>query len=53
MEHEYQDIVVRTQFLKDTKQRIKKDIEFYKNVIAKLVKFKEIIQSFTYDIPTD
>lgn len=38
MELEYQDLVIKTEFLKTSKQRIKKDIEFYKAAINKLVK---------------
>lgn len=37
MEHEYQDIVIKTEYLKLSKQKIKKDIEFYKAAINKLV----------------
>jgi hypothetical protein len=37
MEHEYQDIVIKTEFLRVTKGKIKKDIEFYKTVLDKLV----------------
>ena len=37
MEHEYKDIVIKTEYLKLSKIKIKKDIEFYKNVINKLV----------------
>ena len=37
MELEYQDLVIKTEFLKTSKQRIKKDIEFYKAAINKLV----------------
>jgi hypothetical protein len=39
MEHEYQDLVIKTEFLKVSKLKIKKDIEFYKTVINKLVAF--------------
>ena len=41
MEHEYQDLTMKTQFLKSSKLKIKKDIEFYNGVIAKI--------SFMYD----
>jgi hypothetical protein len=37
MEHEYHDLVIKTEFLKNSKLRIKKDIEFYKAAISKLV----------------
>ncbi len=39
MEHEYQDLVIKTEFLKASKIKIKKDIEFYKTIIDKVVKF--------------
>ena len=38
MEHEFQDIVIKTEFLKTSKVKIKKDIEFYKTVLNKLVR---------------
>ena len=37
METEYQDIVMKTEYLKQSKNKIKKDIEFYKAVLNKLV----------------
>lgn len=37
MEHEFQDIVIKTEYLKLSRAKIKKDIEFYKAVIHKLV----------------
>lgn len=39
MEHEYQDLVIKTEFLKASKVKIKKDIEFYKSIIDKVVCF--------------
>ena len=37
MESDYHELVVRTEYLKASKQKIKKDIEFYKTVISKVV----------------
>lgn len=47
MELEYQDLVIKTEFLKTSKQRIKKDIEFYKAAINKLVKLISVRHSST------
>jgi hypothetical protein len=49
MEHEYQDLVIKTEFLKTSKQKIKKDIEFYKAALNKLV-HASTIQAFIYDL---
>jgi hypothetical protein len=37
MESDYHELVVKTEYLKASKQKIKKDIEFYKAVISKVV----------------
>lgn len=53
MELEYQDLVIKTDFLKTSKQRIKKDIEFYKAAINKLVKLISGRLSSTTSHPSD
>jgi hypothetical protein len=53
MEHEYQDIVIKTEYLKTSKQKIKKDIEFYKTVINKLVLLSIARPSSTISIQND
>lgn len=47
MEIEYQDLTIKTEYLKISKQKIKKDIEFYKAVINKLVPFQLLRPSST------
>lgn len=41
MEHEYQDLTFRTEYLRASKIKIKKDIHFYKAAIAKLVRLSD------------
>lgn len=52
VEQVYQEVMLKTEFLKQQKQVIKKDIEFYKSAIAKLVHVPTI-QAFIYDVPAD
>jgi len=53
MEHEFQDIVIKTEFLKTSKVKIKKDIEFYKTVLNKLVRSWLLRASFMMWLPSD
>lgn len=53
MEHEYQDIVIKTEFLKASKLKIKKDIEFYKTVLNKLVNTPLPRALYTTLLPND
>ena len=53
MEQEYYDLVIKTEFLKTSKVKIKKDIEFYKAAISKLVR-REICRPLSMiSVPSD
>jgi hypothetical protein len=53
MEQEYYDLVIKTEFLKTSKVKIKKDIEFYKAAISKLVSPLVDRPSSTMSMPSD
>jgi hypothetical protein len=53
MEQEYYDLVIKTEFLKTSKVKIKKDIEFYKAAISKLVLMAECRPLYTISVPSD
>ena len=53
MEHEFQDIVIKTEYLKAAKLKIRKDIEFYKTAIDKMVGIILPRPSSTTWLPSD
>ena len=53
MEQEYQDLVIRTEYLRASKEKIRQDIQFYKSVISKLVPLPPRRPSLTTSHPSD
>lgn len=53
MEQEYYDLVIKTEFLKTSKVKIKKDIEFYKAAISKLVSRGKYRPLSMISVPSD